>query len=254
MFGSEFDAEIINQFDKTAENYSKASLFSNGSDLEIILKQVHPNPTFTVLDIATGPGAVAMKISPFAKKVYAIDITPKMIALLEKNLEANNIKNVSTQIMHVENLKFGDDFFDVVTCRFAAHHFTDVRKFLTETKRVLKPHGKLVLEDIIAPSSESMANFVNEINQLRDHTHVKELSESEWKSVLREQGFTLLHKHDNPIKHDFADWFNRAKTSTEDRKKILQKFENSLESQKQFQVDSHLNSFIEDSMIFTARI
>ena len=254
MSNSEFDTKIIDQFDRTAENYSKASLFSTGSDLEIILKQTHPNPTFTILDIATGPGHVAMKVAPFAKKVYAIDITPKMIALLEENLEANNIKNVSPKIMHVENLKFEDNFFDVVTCRFAAHHFADIGKFLSETKRVLKPNGKLVLEDIVAPSSKPMGDFVNEINQLRDNTHVKELSELEWESILQEHGFTLLHKHDNPIKHDLIDWFNRAKTNTEDRKKILQKFENSSESQNQFQVDSNLSSFVEDSMIFTARI
>ena len=49
---SKFDVEIVDQFDKTAENYSQDSLFSHGYDLDIILKQAHPNPTSIVLDVA----------------------------------------------------------------------------------------------------------------------------------------------------------------------------------------------------------
>ena len=247
---SEFDAEIIDQFDRTAENYSKDNLFANGSDLDIILKQTHPNPTTNALDVATGAGHVAIKIAPFAKKIHAIDITPKMI-ILQENLKSKNIHNVNVSVMHVDSLKFADDSFDVVTCRFAAHHFTDVKNFLSETKRVLKPKGKLILADIIAPSSKQMGNFVNEINKLRDHTHVKEFSESEWESMFLQYGFTVLSKHENPLKHDLKDWFNRAKTSDEDQRKILDKFKNSPDAQTQFQVDSQITSFVEDSVIFT---
>lgn len=208
----------------------------------------------TVLDVATGAGHVAMKIAPFAKKVHAIDITPKMITLLQDGLESKSIKNVETSIMHADNLEFADNSFDAVTCRFAAHHFLDVPKFLSEIKRVLKPRGKLILEDIIAPSSKPMGEFVNHINRLRDHTHVREFSESEWESMFQEQGFLMLRKRDNPLKHELDDWFKRAKTSHEDRENVVEKFRDSSEAQTQFQVHSSMTSFVEDSMIFTVRI
>ena len=251
---SKFNADIVDQFNKTAENYSQDNLFSNGHDLDIMLKQAHPNPSTVALDVATGAGHVAMKIAPFAKKVYAIDITPKMIALLQDSLDYKHIKNVEASVMHADNLEFPDDFFDIVTCRFATHHFTDVSKFLSEVKRVLKSNGKLVLTDIIAPSSKSMSKFVNEINKLRDHTHVRELSESEWESMFQEQNFTVLKKYNNPLTHDLDDWFKRAKTSDDDKKKIIEKFRGEFESQIVFKVDSKIRSFVEDSMIFTVQI
>ena len=79
---SKFDSEIIKQFDKTAENYSKEYIFSKGNDLDRMLKQANLNPTYTVLDVDTGAGHVAIKFAPFVKKVHAVDITPKMISLL----------------------------------------------------------------------------------------------------------------------------------------------------------------------------
>ena len=115
-----------------------------------------------------------------------------MITILQDHLKAKGIKNVEASVMHADNLKFADNSFDIVTCRFATHHFTDVPKFLSEIKRVLKHHGKLILSDIIAPTSKSMSNFVNDVNKLRDHTHVSELNELEWKSIFQEQNFTIL--------------------------------------------------------------
>lgn len=129
--------------------------------------------------------------------------------------------------MHADNLQFADDSFDTVTCRFATHHFADVSKFLSEVKRVLKPNGKLVLADIITPSSKPMDVFVNHINKLRDHTHVREFNEYEWESMFQEQGFSILNKHDNPLKHDLEGWLNRAKTSKEHSRKIMGEFRNS---------------------------
>ena len=250
---SKFDSEIIQQFDKTAENYSKDYIFSNGDDLDTMLKQANPNPTTIVLDVATGAGHVAMKIAPFAKKVHAIDITPKMVSLLQDDLESKNIKNVETHIMNVNDLQFADGSFDVVTCRFATHHFADVRTFLSEVRRVLRPKGKLILTDIIAPSSKPMGEFVNKINRLRDHTHVRQFSKSEWESILLEQNFAIVDRHDNPLIHDFESWLERAKTSEEDRHMIADMFRNSSEAQSQFKTDSQMRFFTEDSMIFTAR-
>ena len=92
-----------------------------------------------------------MKIAPFVELVYAVDITPKMIEILEKTMMSKNIQNIIPQIMFADDLKFENDFFDVITCRFATNHFIDVRKFLSEIKRVLKPNGRLILGDIVAP-------------------------------------------------------------------------------------------------------
>ena len=251
MTSSKFDTEVIDQFDKTAESYSKDNIFSHGMDLDIILREIDPKSTMIVLDVATGSGHVALKISPFVKSVYAIDITPKMIKIFRQKLESEKIKNIIAKVMSADKLEFSDNMFDIITCRFATHHFTNIKKFLSEIKRVLKPNGKLILVDIIAPSSKSMGDFVNFINKQRDHTHIKQFSEVEWESIFSGQNFSILNKQSNPLKHNLENWLNRAKTKDEDRKKIIKEFKNSSEAQIQFRVDPKIESFVEDSMIFT---
>jgi len=248
------DAKIIEQFDKTAENYSKDPFFSLGNDLEIILHEINPNSSMTVLDVATGAGHVAMKIAPFVKLVNAIDITPKMIEILKQNISNKNIKNIVAKIMPSDSLEFEDDTFDVVTCRFASHHFNDVTKFLSEIKRVLKSKGKLVLVDIIAPETKSMSDFVNLINKLRDHSHVKQFSKTEWESMFFQQNYKIVKMQSNPLTHNLDDWLARAKTSDLDSKKIIDEFNSSTEARIQFHFEPIKSSFIEDSMIFTLQI
>jgi len=210
------------------------------------------NSKMIVLDVASGAGHVAMKISLSVRGVYAIDVTPKMLELLKENLKSKNIENVKTKIMQADNLNFSDNFFDVVTCRFATHHFVEIKKFLSEVKRVLKPHGKFILSDIVAPSSShTMADFINEINILRDHTHVRSLSISEWEKVFSEYNMIVRDKYENQLEHDFDSWFKRAKTSIHDQENILEKFRNSPKAQTQFQTDTQMKFFTEDSVIFT---
>ena len=254
MTDFEIDAKIVKQFNKTAESYSKDIIFSQGIDLEIILTEVNADHKMTVLDVATGAGHVAMKIAPFVKSVNAIDITPKMIEILKQNIQYKNIKNIVAEIMPADNLEFKEDTFDVITCRFATHHFTNVKKFLSEIKRVLKPNGKLILVDIIAPETKSMNNFVNHINKLRDNSHVKQCSEAEWESIFVELNFNILNKQNNPLTHDLDSWFARAKTSNENMEKIVDAFNSSSEAKIQFQFDSKIKSFVEESMIFTLQI
>ena len=53
-------------------------------------------------------------------------------------MKERRIKNLNFSIMPAEKLNFDDNFFDIITCRTAAHHFQDVEKFCRESKRVLK--------------------------------------------------------------------------------------------------------------------
>ena len=54
MTDSKINTKIVEQFDKTAENYSKDAIFSQGNDLDMMLKESSPTDTMIVLDVATG--------------------------------------------------------------------------------------------------------------------------------------------------------------------------------------------------------
>ena len=54
-------------------------------------------------------------------------------------------------LSRVEDLPFADGSFDVVVCRIAAHHFTDLEKAVAEMARVA--NRLVVIEDTLYISS-----------------------------------------------------------------------------------------------------
>ena len=58
--------------------------------------------------------------------------------------------------LRAEALPFADASIDLVTCRIAPHHFDDVRKFVMESARVLRPGGLFGLVDNVSPDRSMM--------------------------------------------------------------------------------------------------
>jgi ubiquinone/menaquinone biosynthesis C-methylase UbiE len=54
----------------------------------------------------------------------------------------------------------------------ALHHFPDQAAAVRDWARVLKPDGRLVLVDNIAPDEAAAEKYINEFERLRDPSHV----------------------------------------------------------------------------------
>ncbi|MFB8733096.1 class I SAM-dependent methyltransferase [Bacillus sp. SL00103] len=65
-------------------------------------------------------------------------------------------------------MPFADESFDIVTCRFAAHHFQTFPRPCTEISRVLKKANvAFLLVDHYAPENAVQDSFINHLNRLR---------------------------------------------------------------------------------------
>ena len=69
-------------------------------------------------------------------------------------------------------LPFQDGRFDIVSCRFAFHHFEAPERAFAEMARVCKPGGRLVLCDAVASDDPDKAAAVNAMERYRDHSTV----------------------------------------------------------------------------------
>ena len=89
-------------------------------DTEILVEEVIekaqniPNPV--ILDLCTGSGAIAVSIAKYIKnsKIYAVDISPKVIEIAKKNAELNGVKNNIEFIQSDLFTKIKNQKFDII--------------------------------------------------------------------------------------------------------------------------------------------
>jgi len=86
-------AEIF--WDKRAGNFEKNPIKDEQDFLNTIEKvKIYLSETDTVLDYACGTGTVSNLIAASVKEVYAVDISPKMIAFASEKAAALKIDNI----------------------------------------------------------------------------------------------------------------------------------------------------------------
>lgn len=119
-------------FSKQANEYSKFRPHYPDEMIEYIVS--FAKNKFEALDIATGNGQVANKLSNYFDKVYATDISENQL----KN--AIQQQNIIYQKESAEETSFDYNQFDLITVAQALHWF-DFDKFYTEINRILKPDG-----------------------------------------------------------------------------------------------------------------
>lgn len=106
------------------------------------LEIVGVSPGDKMLDVATGPGHLALyAASEKGATVDAIDFASESIAILERSLQAHPLP-VTGQVMDGQQLDFSDDHFDVVSSCFGVFAFPDYMKGVKEMLRVTRPAGR----------------------------------------------------------------------------------------------------------------
>jgi ubiquinone/menaquinone biosynthesis C-methylase UbiE len=98
-----------------------------------------------VLDVAAGPGTLAMLAARRGAEVIAIDTSPRMIARLRERVRESNVSGIEGRIMDASDLSFADASFDAVFCVFGIMLIPDYRAALAEMARVTKPGGGVAI-------------------------------------------------------------------------------------------------------------
>ncbi|HME54959.1 MAG TPA: methyltransferase domain-containing protein [Candidatus Lokiarchaeia archaeon] len=188
---SEDDAR--ERFGRQAKYYVTSPTHANPAGLQKLVDLASPHPEWNVLDVGTGPGHVAMAFAPHVRSVIGIDITPEMLVEAEALCKERGISNVEFKVASSLDIPFEDEAFNLVTCRRAAHHFTDIHKSIEEMWRVLVAGGKLVIDDRSIPEDNHVDELINMLDVLHDRSHIREYRPSEWQDMLGQHSFRVEH-------------------------------------------------------------
>ena len=163
----------------------------------------------TVLDLGSGAGfdcfLAANKVGEKGK-VIGVDMTPEMIDKARENLRKGNYKNVEFRLGEIENLPVGDSTVDVIISNCVINLSPNKKRVFEETFRVLKPHGRLIVSDIV------LLKELPEVIKNSVEAYVGCLSgaimKAKYMEIIREAGFQkvkLLEETRFPIEYMIND-------------------------------------------------
>ena len=123
-----------------------------------IAKKLKPK---NALDIATGTADIAINLGSISNcEVIGVDISEQMLNVgREKITKMKLNKSVRLESGDAENLNFKDNYFDLVTIGFGVRNFQDLEKGLSESLRVLKVKGTLIVLETSVPENRIMKLF-----------------------------------------------------------------------------------------------
>ncbi len=137
-----------------------------------------------VLDVATESGDfinTLMKTLKEYDSFVGIDISAKELKSAIKEFKDKPVKFIE---MNAENLVFEDNAFDTVSISHSLHHLADIDKVLSEMKRVLRPDGYFILQEMYSDGEQTEAQITDtlqhywgsKIDSLMGITHNKALT------------------------------------------------------------------------------
>jgi len=195
-----------------AEDYVTSQVHAAGEDLDQVEAMLRAAAATRVLDLGCGGGHVSYRAAPYAGEVIAADVTSQMLEMVAKTASERGLHNIKTRQAAAENLPFDDASFDVVICRFSAHHWQAMGAGLRQAKRVLAAGGSAMFIDTVAPANPVLDTHLQAVELLRDASHVRNYDLAEWTAALGRAGFRITGVTPRRLRMEFSTWIARTRT------------------------------------------
>ena len=203
---------------------SEGDTYADAEGLAWMLEGLPLSPEAACLDIATGTGEFARALAPHVASVIGLDATDAMLEQGRSFVVQAGIENICFRKGVVHELPFEDETFDVVSSRYAFHHFADPKPVIAEMLRVCKTGGHVIIVDIIVPDDSTAAEY-NYYEWLCDPSHTRCLSFDEFNGYARLFGLESISARTRPIEEPLIEWMDFSLTEDEQRQEILRAVE-----------------------------
>ena len=113
---------------------------------EWMARKLDPRPGDTVLELAAGladTGLIAARSVGESGLVIVTDFTPEMVAAARRRAEELGVQNAEFRVLDAERMDLETNSVDGVLCRWAYMLMIDPAAAFAETRRVLRPGGRL---------------------------------------------------------------------------------------------------------------
>lgn len=199
------NAVVRREFTQQAEAYAANPSVADPARVERFVRAVAPPADARVLDVASGPGYVAMGFAARCREVVALDLTEAPLALARRMGAERGLTNLRAMTGDAARLPFADASFDAVVCRLALHHMEDPGR----------ADGRVAVEDLIASEHSDRAAYQDRIEILRDPSHVRALPVSELLRLIAATGVEVGVVYTDALTQVAERWLANARTPDE---------------------------------------
>jgi SAM-dependent methyltransferase len=161
-------------------------------DVSTLIKNMKIKTNDTIADIGAGSGYHVFKMASLAKNglVYAVDIQPEMLELIELKKRSKRVSNVETFLGSEKSINLPKNSLDKILLVDVYHEFSYPAEMVESIKNALKPNGKLFL---IEYRGEESSVPIKKIHKMTEKQSITEMEAA---------GFKLKENIDNlPWQH-----------------------------------------------------
>jgi ArsR family transcriptional regulator len=106
-------------------------------------------PPLTVADLGAGEGTLSQLLAKNARKVIAIDNSPKMVEFGSQLAKKHGFKNLEYRLGDIEDPPISNSSVDLAILSQALHHAIHPQRAIAAAHRLLKRGGRLVVLDLL---------------------------------------------------------------------------------------------------------
>jgi len=161
-------------------------------NVSTLIKNMKIKTNDTIADIGAGSGYHVFKMASLAKNglVYAVDIQPEMLELIELKKRSKRVSNVETFLGSEKSINLPKNSLDKILLVDVYHEFSYPAEMVESIKNALKPNGKLFL---IEYRGEESSVPIKKIHKMTEKQSITEMEAA---------GFKLKENIDNlPWQH-----------------------------------------------------
>ena len=107
-------------------------------------------PRLTVADLGAGEGTLSQLLAKNARKVVAIDNSPKMVEFGSQLAKKHGFKNLEYRLGDIEEPPIANNSVDLAILSQALHHAIHPQQAIGAAHRILKRGGRLVILDLLS--------------------------------------------------------------------------------------------------------
>ncbi|MBV8571758.1 MAG: ArsR family transcriptional regulator [Acidobacteriaceae bacterium] len=118
---------------------------------EILLSLLCP---MVIADLGAGEGTFSQLLARRARRVIAIDSSPKMVEIAERLAREHGLTNVEFRVGDMESVPVPDSEVDLAFFSQSLHHSLHPERAVMEAYRILRPGGHIAILDLLRHNFE----------------------------------------------------------------------------------------------------